>query len=266
VESLNKAYDGFLNALGWTLLVIYFFIDRCEITCDILEQEEENERGDSLPPPLDAEEFDVPSSEEVADFFEFVAGFETWPEEDGSPQGISLVDGSMVSVPAPEKKYADQCDFFLEDPGIRLSTQRSENVARSLKKVPWQTTLQKCQDVASTLRGAFVTDADEWINSLIKKAASQAAAAKLGKTEAKPQPAWSDSKKRPWEQAGQQQLQGAKRQRGWSEQQPNWVGMAATIAQAWNGGGGWQHGAGQQGWNAPRQGGRQGGAAWAWKK
>merc|ERR1719401_3295223 len=78
-EKVNKAYEGFLNALGWTLLVVFFFMERGEIMSGLLDCEEPNERGvgtGGLPPPLDngmgeppgLEE--VPPVEEVAEFFE----------------------------------------------------------------------------------------------------------------------------------------------------------------------------------------------------
>merc|ERR1740121_2764110 len=45
VEKPNKAYDGFLNSLGWTLLVLQYFLDRGEISTVQLYDEEPDERG-----------------------------------------------------------------------------------------------------------------------------------------------------------------------------------------------------------------------------
>jgi len=204
LECLNKAYDGFLNALGWTLLVLYFFMKRGDITSELMNEEEENENGPngdgSLPPPLhgdvDGENAaevsdDAPSSEDIADFFEMVADFANWPDDPANGAwGISLVDGEMVEVPTPRQQYKDQTRFFLEDPGIRMATGRSENVARSLKKVPWQTSLDKCQDVVNTLRAGDPAAAEVWIKNLLDKS--------LAATASKPTPAVAEwPRKRP---------------------------------------------------------------------
>merc|ERR1740121_52248 len=145
VEKLNKAYDGFLNSLGWTLLVLQYFLDRGEFSTANLYNEEPNERGNEsdpnqLPPqlhpaPTEKEEIDdasihVPDAGQVADFFAWVGDWETWwPKErpvalEGETQGywaLSLVDGQVVEAPAgTERKFPDQCDFFLEDPGVKI--------------------------------------------------------------------------------------------------------------------------------------------------
>jgi len=187
LEKLNKAYDGFLNSLGWTLMVLFFFMERGEITCDMLHEEEPNENGPdgdggSLPPPLrgsgegaSGELQDVPSYEEVAEFFEWVKLYvESWPEDQPeSAWGISLVDGTMIEVPKASKQWADQCSFFIEDPGVRLAKGSAENVARSLKVAPWRTTLQRCEAAASALRAGHPAAADAWMSRLLQEASAE---------------------------------------------------------------------------------------------
>jgi len=186
-EKLNKAYDGYLNSLGWTLLVLFFFMERGEVTTDMLEDEEPNENGEdgqgSLPPPLHPSDnygqeedrlLDVPTSDEMADFFSWVPEYcSTWPEDvPGSNWGISLVDGTLIEVPPPDKKWNDQPSFYIEDPGPRVTKGKSENVARSLKVAPWRMTLERCRATADTLcthPGA----ADAWAARLVRENAEE---------------------------------------------------------------------------------------------
>merc|ERR1712176_1412924 len=108
----------------------------------------------------------------------------------------------MVLVPKVAHKYPDQCDFFIEDPGIKMSVDRSENVARSLKKNSWRTTLERCRGAASTLRGESATAADDWMSSLVRRAASQAAASKVEKEAAMTPQFWPAPKKWPGQPVG----------------------------------------------------------------
>lgn len=191
LEKLNKAYDGFLNALGWTLMVLFFFLDRGEITCDAMQEEEPNEHGPSgddgsLPPRLhkgedfasgELELLEVPTSEDVADFFEWlVLYWNAWPED--TPEGawgISLVDGTIIQVAKPSKTWADSTSFFIEDPGVRMAKGSSENVARSLKVAPWKMTLQRCEATAASLR-AHPEAGEAWLQRLLQQVAAEAAA------------------------------------------------------------------------------------------
>mmetsp|Transcript_51301 Transcript_51301/g.109047 ORF Transcript_51301/g.109047 Transcript_51301/m.109047 type:complete len:371 (+) Transcript_51301:627-1739(+) len=181
VEKLNKAYDGYLNSLGWTLLVLAWLMIRGDIGLHCLYQEEADELGQGgdrtiLPPSLhvDPDEAadedeneeekgtddiiedlgEAPTAEDLSEFFRWVAEWETWwpqADETSGPYGISLVDGEVTTVPKPPKVYHDTSLFFIEDPGVRLSTERSENVARALKKGTWATTVQRCLVAANSL-------------------------------------------------------------------------------------------------------------------
>lgn len=193
-EQLNKAYDGFLNALGWTLLVLFFFMQRGECMPSILHEEEESEHGldtGPLPPPLpgceeseliDEEHCDVPTCSDVADFFDWLPDYSAaWPEDgavEGETWAISLVDGELVEVQVPTagKKWADQCSFFIEDPAARLAKCESENVARSLKKEPWRATLEKCRAAANTLRACDATKGAAWLSNLLQRSLAPAPA------------------------------------------------------------------------------------------
>lgn len=284
-EGLNKAFDGFLNALGWTLLVLFFFISRGEATTEMLEDEEENERGPggdgSVPPPLSvsndasSEEVDltdIPSGEDVAEFFDMVAEFEDWPPdpEEGTQFIISLVDGAMAPVPKTGgKQWSDTCDFFLEDPGPRVATGRSENVARALRKGTWQTTLRKCREAATALRADGEESANSWLRELLQKAdaAKSAGAAAAAKANA--------AKKRPWPGQGgaNDAQQNAKRARTAPQAQPQWAAAVRTAPKAqpqWAAAA-WQMQqmqaawAAQQAWNNVMNK-KQAGRGWAWKK
>mmetsp|Transcript_68611 Transcript_68611/g.221689 ORF Transcript_68611/g.221689 Transcript_68611/m.221689 type:complete len:373 (+) Transcript_68611:1-1119(+) len=216
VEKLNKAYDGYLNALGWTLLVLFYFIERGQIANDAMNEEEPNENGPggdgSLPPQLhpssdfrspEEELLEAPSCEEAADFFEWLADYvSSWPEDPPeSAWGISLVDGTMIEVPPPDKKYADQCQFFIEDPAPRLVKGTSENVARSLKVGPWQSTVEACREAVEALR-AHPSAGDAWLARLLQEAAAQEAAkaaeARLPATRAFAAAPAAQAQKRPW--------------------------------------------------------------------
>jgi len=191
IEKLNKAFDGYLNSLGWTLLVLQFFLERGELDSVLLHDEEPDECGKDgdpliLPPllhqPADEDEFGweeqlagVPSPAEMADFFEWVGNFELWwPKEQpaGAAEGhglwaMSLVDGMIIEAPEAKKNWADQADFFLEDPGVKMAKGLTENVARSLKVKTWQATIAKCQQAAAILRSEGDESAQRWLRSLL---------------------------------------------------------------------------------------------------
>mmetsp|Transcript_48821 Transcript_48821/g.145890 ORF Transcript_48821/g.145890 Transcript_48821/m.145890 type:complete len:486 (+) Transcript_48821:88-1545(+) len=189
LEKLNKAYDGYLNSLGWTLMVLFFFMERGEVLPSALQEEEPNENGPdgnggALPPCLhrsedfgsrDEELIEVPSYEEVAEFFEWLVSYaNSWPEDPPEAAwGISLVDGTMIEVPKPSKVWADSTSLFIEDPGVRMSKGTSENVARSLKVAPWRITLKRCEAAAATLRAGHPDAADAWIGRLLQEAAAE---------------------------------------------------------------------------------------------
>eukprot|EP00928_Gymnodinium_smaydae_P032689 TRINITY_DN23607_c0_g5_i1.p1 TRINITY_DN23607_c0_g5~~TRINITY_DN23607_c0_g5_i1.p1 ORF type:complete len:474 (-),score=95.78 TRINITY_DN23607_c0_g5_i1:78-1463(-) len=178
MEKLNKAYDGFLNALGWTLLVLYFFMEHGEIsTADVADAgaiaavASADGSHRKIPPSLaqGAREDFLPSRELLGDFFAWVVDFAgRWPEgQTDEVWAVSLVDGDVVAVPAGGgKRYADQCSFFIEDPGIRLVKGVSENVARSLKVGAWRETLGRCRRAADAL-AASDSAASAWLRGYI---------------------------------------------------------------------------------------------------
>jgi len=187
---LNKAYDGFLNSLGWTLLVLYFFFEKGELSSDIVNLEEPDELGQGgdnslLPPALhdtadpEVKLLEVPSQEDVAEFFEWVATTAVnWPDDPpGGAWGISIVEGTFTEVPPPEKKFHDTCRFYLEDPGPNLTKNAHENVARSLKAGPWKTTLDRCKGLSDKLRAQSPEDASAWFASLLHQIKAEAEAA-----------------------------------------------------------------------------------------
>jgi len=204
VEKLNKAYDGYLNSLGWAILVMYFCIQNSHVVVDYIHMEEPDERGrggdtSTLPPLLHADEArggflseddllpDVPSCGELADFFDWVACWESWwpleppvapmPGEERKVWGMSIVDGDIIEVPAPSKTWADSCSLFVEDPGVRLGKGVSENVARSLKVAPWNITLRRSRAAAEELRAAANGDradaARDWLACLVRESKAE---------------------------------------------------------------------------------------------
>eukprot|EP00929_Paragymnodinium_shiwhaense_P081623 TRINITY_DN42760_c0_g1_i1.p1 TRINITY_DN42760_c0_g1~~TRINITY_DN42760_c0_g1_i1.p1 ORF type:complete len:605 (-),score=105.61 TRINITY_DN42760_c0_g1_i1:46-1860(-) len=169
VKGLNKAYEGFLNSLGWALLVIYFFFQRGDASPGLFYDEEESER-DPLPPPLSSEPHEEPSVDDLAAFFEMVAEFDSMrasPREAGQgPLGISLLDASEARGEA-----RDMSPFYLEDPGIRMAVDKVENVARALKDYTWSTIMRKCKEEAQKLRTAAEEDSDaviSWADALLR--------------------------------------------------------------------------------------------------
>jgi len=183
VEKLNKAYEGFLNSLGWTCLVLYYCIDRNFVSASAVYDEEPSERaldGAAALPPLlhtaharggeltDEEQLqEVPGALDLADFFEWVAAWGSWwphappaPHIDTGPGagmmqmvwGLSLVDGNIVEVPAPTKTWVGNSELFIEDPGARIGKGASQNIASSLKAFNWGYTLERCAEVAMLLR------------------------------------------------------------------------------------------------------------------
>jgi len=146
-EGLNKAFDGFLNSLGWTLLVLFFCIRQGCMTLDMMDDEEDHEL-DRLPPPLDCKGPEAPAIMDVIGFFDMVSNFRLWLKcSADSPRGVSLVDGMEVDGHLDERS-----PFFLEDPAARLILGRTENVARALREDTWRAILRKCRSIANSLR------------------------------------------------------------------------------------------------------------------
>lgn len=184
IEKLNKAYEGFLNSLGWTLLVLYFFMQTGDLSKDILRANADEVAAQDcngmldVPMRSDTECDRALCQEHVINFFDWVvATVSEWPEHPcGGAYGISLVDGCMIEVPPPAKQWADQCSFFVEDPGIRIRRGESANVARSVQNGPLRTTLERCTNAARSLKELLGNDEswsgqsehplDTWISNL----------------------------------------------------------------------------------------------------
>lgn len=212
VEKVNKAYDGFLNSLGWTLLVLYFCMQRGYVCPTQMHEEEPDERGlggdvSVLPPPLhvDSDEDELPGAEEVAEFFEWVASWETWwaqePLESGAGlRALSVVDGAIITAPGATKQWADQSDFFIEEPGVRMAKDVTENLARSLKEGTWGLTIERCSAAAAELRADADSPgaADVWIDNLVRGLGEEKAAKVGPKPPQAPPPFTTGALKRPW--------------------------------------------------------------------
>lgn len=184
LEKLNKAFEGFLNSLGWTLLVLYFFIQRGDIPSGFLSESADEVAAQDCTGMLDVPVRDDSGidralcQEHVIQFFDWVvATASEWPEHpEGGAYGISLVEGGLIEVPSPSKQWPDQCKFFIEDPGIRIRRGEIANVGRSMQSGPWRTTLERCENAARSLRELAADDQswsghsedalDAWISSL----------------------------------------------------------------------------------------------------
>ncbi|CAK0818628.1 unnamed protein product [Prorocentrum cordatum] len=146
-RGLNKAFEGYLNSLAWTLLGVFFFLSRGEASPNLLLDEAERaetasreaEETGALPGRLEATPC-RPSHRDLADFFEAVA---SW----GSRRGVSLLTGGD-----PEGYATGMSPFYIEDPGVKLATGRDENVARALRDGTWSTIRFQCAAAARALR------------------------------------------------------------------------------------------------------------------
>jgi len=173
VEGLTEAFAGFLNSLGWTLLVLYWLIRRgdvradaiCGLDVDVLRVD----RSHSLPAPLRGSLSQAPSVAVLADFFLSVANYETFLDDDeysgGAAWGVSLVDCESMQGPG-----TDTAPFFLEDPGVRLISGRVQNIARALRHREWRTILKKCRATGRMLGGEGAC-AERWAVSLLARSA-----------------------------------------------------------------------------------------------
>jgi len=185
-SKLNKAYDGFLSSLGWMLLVLYFFIEKGELSNEVVHFEEPDELGHGgdrswLPPALhcslDAELMleEVPSKDDLADFFEWVtATVANWPEDPpGGAWAISIVDGTLIEVLPPDKKCQANSKFYLEDPGSKITKDISKSIARSLTTGSWKTTLDQCKSISAKLRAQSPEDASAWFTNLLQQSKAE---------------------------------------------------------------------------------------------
>lgn len=189
-ENINKAYDGYLNSLGWALLVVYFYLERGDVSSVSIQTDDPSDEtleGGALPSRLHPQEPDdmfaeleVPGPNDIAEFFEWLLKTSAdWPTEGN--WALSLVDTNLIEVPPPAKTWADSSSFYIEDPGPRVVKGVSDNVARSLKTVQWQETLSRCTEAAKTLRSQRAGDHVSWVKSLLSKKSQKAQKALPGK-------------------------------------------------------------------------------------
>lgn len=118
-----------------------------------------------LPPLLECGPNGIPSSEDLASFFEAVAGYEVLlnsPPESGGPPGISLLTGTQIQGPAGER-----APFYIEDPGVKLATGQCDNVGRALKVDTWRTILRCCARAAKALRFSHGRGAIAWARAVV---------------------------------------------------------------------------------------------------
>lgn len=174
-EGLNKAYEGFLNSLGWALLVLHWFTKEGAVNGSLFDAEGDmplalNDKG-WLSPPLESGTIEALSRQDLADFFRMVADYEELlsrqHSQDSGAWGVSLVDTRPVQGPAD-----DTSPFFLEDPGARLACGRLQNVARALRMKCWKTILRKCRAAATALCGDETTAAS-WAHNLALRAEAE---------------------------------------------------------------------------------------------
>eukprot|EP00747_Dinoflagellata_sp_TGD_P209108 gnl/TRDRNA2_/TRDRNA2_82531_c0_seq1.p1 gnl/TRDRNA2_/TRDRNA2_82531_c0~~gnl/TRDRNA2_/TRDRNA2_82531_c0_seq1.p1 ORF type:complete len:451 (-),score=56.68 gnl/TRDRNA2_/TRDRNA2_82531_c0_seq1:39-1391(-) len=164
VEGLTKAFEGYLNSLGWTLLCLFFLMGRGELVPGLLyeDDEEDEDARPGVPPPLhcDGSGHDMPGSADLAAFFGMVAGYERWLDKDlESMWGLSLVSGKLIRRPTGEES-----PFYIEDPGVKIATGQSENVARALREHTWRSICARCRRAAETLQADSAVSA--WAESL----------------------------------------------------------------------------------------------------
>mmetsp|Transcript_29189 Transcript_29189/g.52931 ORF Transcript_29189/g.52931 Transcript_29189/m.52931 type:complete len:767 (+) Transcript_29189:63-2363(+) len=181
VEGLNKAFDGFLNPLGWTLLCLYFLMRRGEVLPEAFVRPPEGNLPCLAPPrAIAALTSLVPSTSELAEFFEDVASFQEWLPDSrttqGGPRGISLLPFKEV-----QGSSGDKGAFYLEDPAARLVANKSENVARALKEDTWRLVLQRCRGAAKALRaGSAEAASAAWARRLLREAGGDVLAFSTG--------------------------------------------------------------------------------------
>lgn len=165
-EGLNKAYEGFLNSLGWTLLALYFLMCQGEVQpAAFIEPLAHSTVGIVPPRPLAMK---APAANQLVEFFEAVAAYGSWLKDvqpGSGPWGISLLTATEVQGPS-----GDRSPFYIEDPSVRLATNQSDNVARALTHTTWSHILQRCEAAVQALRpDGVVTEAaaSAWAASLL---------------------------------------------------------------------------------------------------
>ncbi|CAE7926922.1 unnamed protein product [Symbiodinium sp. KB8] len=149
IEGLNKSFEGHLSPLAWTLLCLYFLV-----VTDRLQQNALTASGWDVPSPPSAQLCEsCVSHEELAEFFDMVAGFQKFLEsrekDRRGPMGIRLMPDCRPLTGRPD----DPAVFFLEDPAARAVSINGVNVARGVKSPEkWRHLLSRCQGAAKALR------------------------------------------------------------------------------------------------------------------
>jgi len=158
VLQVCDAFTGYLNPLGWTLLVLQWLVRRGDLPAnwdDIVDLNLISEAPrNKIPTPAEGSSGSY-SRTILADFFLFVAKFKRFlpgsnkgGDDDDSGAFISLFDVEGVEE---EQGSGDNSPVFLEDPAVRLLSGGSQNVARALRLREWRLTLSRCQEAARQL-------------------------------------------------------------------------------------------------------------------
>ncbi|CAE8659582.1 unnamed protein product, partial [Polarella glacialis] len=165
VEGLNKAYEGYLNSLGWTLLCFYFLMVRGKVPSDAFSQDLEDSLSSSLAPFQSSRSlhFDklAPSTWELSEFFEEVAALKLGA-------GISL-------APCEEVEGEGDEVFYIEDPASKRggATRWSTNVAKSLRQQAWAVLQKRSRAASQALRaGNSEAAAAAWARRLAGQASA----------------------------------------------------------------------------------------------
>eukprot|EP00746_Dinoflagellata_sp_MGD_P128642 gnl/MRDRNA2_/MRDRNA2_62965_c0_seq1.p1 gnl/MRDRNA2_/MRDRNA2_62965_c0~~gnl/MRDRNA2_/MRDRNA2_62965_c0_seq1.p1 ORF type:complete len:345 (+),score=55.55 gnl/MRDRNA2_/MRDRNA2_62965_c0_seq1:134-1168(+) len=188
VQGLNKAQDGFLNSLGWTLLVLYHLMQNSKEDANSNEdarlslqsydelgwpgQHDETQEGFPVPVQVPAPDPQLLLLE-LQRFFKRFAEFEGWrnkPQDidfsfsDESfdeesfvnakdfgqerPWGVSILTGKAIRGPSQRPP------FYIEDPGPAVESNACENVARAVRSETWNRILRECKTATTCLSTA----------------------------------------------------------------------------------------------------------------
>lgn len=161
LEGMDQSSDGYPTVLAWTLLCLYFFVNRGDCDPGIFFEPDASEQDDvsKLPAALPQSSEDGLLVGDVAEFFDMMAGFGS----SGAAWGISVLSGK--SVPRTSDSSAP---FYIEDLGVKIATSEDENAASGLTANCWQQILASCEAAAGVLRGhpAGETSTVAWLDAL----------------------------------------------------------------------------------------------------
>ncbi|CAK8987098.1 unnamed protein product [Durusdinium trenchii] len=179
VENLNKAFEGSLSPLAWTLLCLYFLI--CK---DRLPKEALAVPAEEPVPRRNAVKLcqNCPTQQELSDFFDMVSELgqkaqATKAAHETGPFGVSLLPWKECHGETSDKAF-----FFIEDPAARLRG-ITVNVARGVKdQERWKNLLKRCEGARNLLRSK-VFNSDNFLRQRAKQVPQGQA-----KIKAKPRP------------------------------------------------------------------------------